>query len=275
MKLKLSISRPAEFKDRYRLYLDESGDHVFRDTSHISHRYLCLLGCWFQNPDYLKFHHNLEALKAAHLPHHPDNPVVLHREDMIHARKAFKVLRDDEKRAAFDEGLLALIQRSNFRMVAVVIDKDALKQKYGETASHPYHLGLGFLLQRYAGYLNHVNRVGDMMAEARGGKEDRLLKDSYQRVYEHGIWGITSSDYFQTALTSRNLKIKSKTANIAGLQLADLLGHPAKMWVLKKEGLLNTEIAPFAKRIMKISTEKFNHHLYNTQIKGYGYVIYP
>ncbi len=275
MSLKLPASRPAKFENRYRLYLDESGDHVFRNTSRISHRYLCLLGCWFRNPEYLEFHHKLETLKAKHLPHHPDNPVVLHREDMIHARKAFKVLRNAEKRATFDNDLLKLIQDSNFHMVAVVIDKDSLKQKYGDTASHPYHLGLGFLLQRYAGYLNHINRVGDVMAEARGGKEDKLLRDSYQRVYEHGIWGITSSDYFQTALTSQELKIKSKTANIAGLQLADLLGHPAKMWALKKEGLLDAEIAPFAKRIMEVSVGKFNHHLYNAQIKGYGYVLYP
>ena len=95
-------ARPSKFEDRYRLYLDESGDHVFRETSEVTHRYLCLLGCWFRNPDYIKFHDALDSLKTRHLPHHPDDPVVLHREDMINARKAFKNLREAAKRTQFD-----------------------------------------------------------------------------------------------------------------------------------------------------------------------------
>jgi hypothetical protein len=171
--------RPSKFEDRYRLYLDESGDHVFRETTETAHRYLCLLGCWFRNPDYMKFHEALESLKLKYLPHHPDDPVVLHREDMINARRAFKNLRDKEYRALFYADLLKVIEEADFRIVAVVIDKHELQRAFGETAAHPYHLGLGFLLQRYAGYLNHINRTGDVMAEARGGAEDRLLKESY------------------------------------------------------------------------------------------------
>ncbi|HJS30133.1 MAG TPA: hypothetical protein VJ768_10955 [Anaerolineales bacterium] len=221
-------SRPAEFGDRYRLYLDESGDHVFRETTTLSHRFLCLLGCWFRNPDYLKFHQSLEALKSIHLPHHPDNPVILHREDMINARKAFKILRDRRRRVAFDQDLLKLIQTVEFRMVAVVIDKAALRDLHGEAAAHPYHLGLGFLLQRYAGYLNHINRVGDVMGESRGGVEDRLLKDSYVRVYERGVWGVTNAGYFQAALTSRELKLKPKSSNIAGFTARRFARAPSK-----------------------------------------------
>ena len=33
-------ARPSKFEDRYRLYLDESGDHVFRETEELAHRYL-------------------------------------------------------------------------------------------------------------------------------------------------------------------------------------------------------------------------------------------
>jgi hypothetical protein len=40
--------RPLEPLERYRLYLDESGDHVVRDFSNLAHRFLCLLGCWFR-----------------------------------------------------------------------------------------------------------------------------------------------------------------------------------------------------------------------------------
>lgn len=172
------LSRPSAFEDRYRIYLDESGDHVYRATKEIAHRFLGLLGCWFNNVDYLQFHEMLEDFKKQHFHHHPDNPVILHREDIINRRKVFKVLQDDQKRTEFDADLLEIIQSANFRVVVVVIDKASLRASYGEGAGHPYHIGLGFLLQRFAGYLNHINRVGDVMAEARGGNEDILLADS-------------------------------------------------------------------------------------------------
>ena len=267
-------SRPGRFEDRYRLYLDESGDHVFRETNEIAHRYLCLLGCWFRNPDYMKFHEALESLKTRHLPHHPDDPVVLHRDDMINARKAFKNLREEAKRESFDAELLQVIQAADFRMVAVVIDKHELRRSYEEAASHPYHLGLGFLLQRFVGFLNHISRVGDIMGESRGGQEDRLLKESYTRVFERGVW-MTKAHAFQSALTSRELKLKPKSANIAGLQLADLLGHPVKQWVPKHYGNIGSEPARFAQRLMQVAETKFNRHLYDGRVEGYGIVLFP
>jgi len=267
-------ARPAAFQDRFRLYLDESGDHVFRDLDDPAHRFLCLLGCWFRNPDYLRFHDALDALKAQFLPHHPDEPVVLHRDDMINARKAFKCLRDPAVRAAFDAHLMQAIGDAEFRVVAVVIDKQMLWQQYAEAAAHPYHLGLGFLLQRFAGYLNHVNRIGDVMGESRGGVEDRLLKESYQRVYERGVW-MTGAHVFQSALSSCELKLKPKSANIAGLQLADLLGHPVKQWVLRRYEMASTELAPFAQQLMAVVEPKLNRHLYKGHIDGYGVVLFP
>jgi hypothetical protein len=267
--------RPSKFEDRYRLYLDESGDHVFGNTAETAHRYLCLLGCWFQNPDYMRFHGALEAFKLKYLPHHPDDPVILHREDMINARRAFKNLRDDKYREQFDIDLLSMIEEAGFSIVAVVIDKHELRRSFGEAAAHPYHLGLGFLLQRYAGYLNHINRTGDVMAESRGGKEDRLLKESYTYVFERGVWAMQAQS-FQSALTSGALKLKPKAANISGLQLADLLGHPVKNWVLQKHGLLTgDDLAPFAKRLLEIAENKMNRHLYDGRIEGYGTVLYP
>jgi hypothetical protein len=269
------LSRPSAFEDRFRLYLDESGDHVYRKTTETAHRYLCLLGCWFKNPDYILFHEALEDLKKRYFHHHPDNLVILHREDIINKRGIFKVLQDEKICSRFDTELLETIQVADFRVVAVVIDKAVLRAAHGESAAHPYHLGLGFLLQRYAGYLNHINRIGDIMAESRGGEEDHLLSDSYQRVYEHGIWGITSASYFQSALSSRQLKLQGKKANISGLQLADLIGHPAKMWALKRYKLIEDEPAPFAKRLMKIVEQKFNRQLYKNRLEGYGIVLYP
>jgi hypothetical protein len=112
---------------------------------------------------------------------------------MINRRGPFGILREKARGDAFDSDLLKLIGESEFRIVAVVIDKKALTDSYGPAAAHPYHLAMGFMLQRYCGYLNHISRCGDVLAESRGGREDRLLKDSYERTYERGNGTLSSS----------------------------------------------------------------------------------
>ena len=255
--------------------MNESGDHVFRDTEEPAHRFLCLLGCWFQNPAYLRFHDALERFKSVHLTHHPDEPVTLHREDIINARKSFKALCVPVVRESFDNDLLQVVQEADFRIFAAVIDKDLLRKSYGDASAHPYHLALGFMLQRFAGYLNHYNRVGDVMAESRGGTEDRLLKDSYQRVYQRGVWGVTNANFFQSALTSKEIKLKQKSANIAGLQLSDLLAHPVKQWISNRNALTKAQATPFAQKLIAIAEKKFNRHEYEDRTEGYGWCLYP
>lgn len=267
-------NRPATPDERYRLYLDESGDHVFKFLDQPSHRYLCLLGCWFQGRDYRKFHEALENVKQCNVAHNPDDPVILHREDIINRRKSFYRLRDPAIAAAFDHDLLRVIENAEFRIVAVVIDKRALQERYPAPA-HPYHLAMGFMLQRYCGLLNHVNRAGDVLAESRGGTEDRLLKDSYVRVHERGVFGQNRPAFFQQALTSNQLKLKPKSANIAGLQLADLLSHPVRQSILLEKHRIPGPLPAFAAKLWAVAETKFNRHLYDGRVQGYGKVLFP
>lgn len=269
-----ALATADEHADRFRLYIDESGDHVFRQMQRPSHRYLCLLGCWFRNADYIRFHAELETFKQNHIPHNPDDPVILHREEIVNRRSSFWRLRDPAKAKAFDDDLLALIAVADFKAVAVVIDKAALREAY-PTPSHPYHLAMGFMLQRYCGYLNHINRHGDIMAESRGGKENRLLMASYEWCYQRGVWMHTPAEALQQALTTRKLKIKQKSANIAGLQLADLLSNPVRKAVLREVGHEEAKLAPFACRILEVLEGKFNRHLYDGRVWGYGKVFFP
>lgn len=260
--------------ERYRLYLDESGDHVVRHVDRPEHRYLCLLGCWFRNDAYLHFHNALEALKQKHFPHNPDDPLVLHREDIVNKRGPFKSLQDPAKAAAFDADLLSLIGRADFCLVALVIDKQRLLERYGEMTTHPYHLAMEFMLQRYARFLNRINRQGDVMTESRGGQEDRLLKDVYTQIHERGIWKDRAA-FFQAALTSRQLKVKPKSAGTSGLQLSDLLGNPLKQLVLSQNGRLEKALAPFATRIAEVVRPKWYCNSNTGKIDGYGTVLFP
>ena len=89
---------------------------------------------------------------------------------------------------------------------------------------------------------------GDVIAESRGGKEDRRLKESYARLLEKGS-GNADAAQIGGALTSRQLKVKQKSNNLAGLQLADLVAHPSRNEILSEHGHSAT-IAPFAAKVI-------------------------
>ncbi|MFQ6131409.1 MAG: DUF3800 domain-containing protein [Armatimonadota bacterium] len=261
----------------YRLYLDESGDHVYHDPEALrepGHRYLALVACWLpQGSAYVEFHRRLEDIKQRHFPHSPDEPLVLHRTELINCSGPFWRLRDERARHAWDADLLALMQATPFLLMGIVIDKLAMKQRYPDPF-HPYHVGLGLVLERYCGYLSHLNRAGDVMAEARGKKEDALLGNAYRHIYIHGS-RYHRAQFFQRTLTSREIKLKRKTANIAGLQLADLLAHPVRQDILEHAGRIQGKPDTFGTRLVRALGQKYNRQLYKGRIEGYGRVLFP
>ena len=99
-------------------------------------------------------------------------------------------------------------------------------------------------------------------------RNDRRLKDSFTRVIEKG------SDYIQPEvfaahLTSRQLKVKPKSNNIAGLQLADLIAHPSFKAVQARR---NRQPLPknFGGQISKILEDSKLHRSPQGQINGWG-----
>jgi hypothetical protein len=264
------MTASAKPLERYRLYIDESGDHTFNLLDDPSHRYLALLGVWFRQSDYLTFADNLEQFKRSVFGHRPDKPVILHRSEIINRKGPFGLLCKRENKEKFDLGLLELIRQAQFKMVCVIIDK----QKHSEKAIspfHPYHYCLAAMLDRYSGWLVYKNTVGDVMAESRGREEDLQLKQAYRRVYESGTL-MFDHEHHQKALTSHDIKLQAKVANIAGLQLADILAYPIKQSFLIEKGLILEKGDIFGKQICKAAWDKFNVHAQNGQVDGYGQV---
>jgi len=255
----------------YRLYIDESGDHSYNQMNQISHRYLCLLGVWFRLEDhYLSFSDRLEALKREVFGPHPDNPVVLHRSKIINRRGPFGRLRDEALGQSFDEGLIECVRAAEFKSVCVVIDKKTHLGRY-TSPFHPYHYCLTALLERYPGWLNHRNAVGDALAESRGGEEDLQLKQAYRRAYESGTSLIPWKE-FQRTLTSKDIKLKRKRDNIAGLQLADIAAHPLKQQLLAERKIIEPPAGTFGARLAAVMAGKLNAHENTGRVEGYGKV---
>ena len=256
---------------RYRLYIDESGDHTYKLLEDPSHRYLALLGVWLKQHDhYLAFADALEQFKRAIFGPRPDNPVILHRSEIINRKGPFGVLCRPDVRDRFDAGLLDVIRQVPFRMVCVVIDKQVHLERC-RSPFHPYHYCLAARLDRYSGWLNYKNAVGDVMAESRGKEEDLQLKQAYQRVYESGTL-MFGHDHHQKALTTRDIKLQPKSANIAGLQLADMLAYPVKQTLLIEKGKIADPGDNFGKQLYETAKGKFNIKAWTGQVEGYGKV---
>jgi hypothetical protein len=264
-------AEPIARAPRYRLYLDESGDHNYTDSEDVGMKYLALLGVWFrQAPDYTTFAENLDLLKDAVFGKRPDKPVVLHRADIIRKNGPFGILNDPKKREEFNSGLLDLIKETNFKIVCALLNKKAHKAQYAHPF-HPYHFCLAAILDRYCGWLNFKGGVGDVMAESRGKLEDTHLKQAHRSVYETGTL-MFGSEMHQRALTSKEIKMELKRSNIAGLQLADVLAHPVKQMALNSKGVCLERISDFGKAIWNAALPKLNRNETTGVVEGYGII---
>ncbi len=246
----------------YRIYVDEVGNHTMKNTAHPDNRFLSLTGVIIEYEHISSdVHPQLEALKAKYLPSHnpPDEPVVFHREDVLHTRPPFDILRDRKVREEFDEELLTLLQSWNYRVITICLDKLAYTSNHLDMPLEPYYHCLRFLLEGYTRFLLRIGDIGDVMAESRGGNEDRALKEEFTRLYEQGTEQM-SGTILQQVLTSRQLKVKTKASNVTGLQLADLVAHDSQSDILREHNLIDAPPSPFATRLADILRQKYDQH---------------
>ena len=99
-------------------------------------------------------------------------------------------------------------------------------------------------------WLQGSDSYGDVMAESRGKKANKMLVESYARLYQRGA-DYVSAKMFQKRLTTKKLKIREKSANVAGLQLADLIANPC-MRSLVCERKKTEMPADFGARVVEI-----------------------
>lgn len=281
----------------YRLYIDESGDHTygkkekspifirhgeekhqlgdintFPQLEKLDKRYFGLTGCIFRLDYYREsFVPTMDAFKRDFFD--PDEQIILHAKDIMQRRGSFHILQNEETTKRFDAGIIDLVSNADYSIINVVIDKKNHIEKFGNIAWHPYHYCLAVMLERFCFFLKAARARGDVLAESRGGSEDHELKNAYARIFTSGT-RFKSGAFFSQYLTSKEIKIKPKHNNVAGLQIADILTHP-----IKKLTLINYEIIPtpendfFWLRIIDVARPKFYRNSVDGRVDGYGLVF--
>lgn len=255
----------------YRLYIDEVGNHDLYSSLKPNEQYLNLTGVMIDQ-DYCTriVTPQLEDLKRRYLDSDPDDdPVILHRKEMLHKSGRFKVFEDRVIEAGFNEELIDLLIRWDYKVFTVTIDKRAMLEKYTVWQQEPYHYCLKILIERYVMSLKRVRSKGDVLAEARNSTVDKKLKDSYTRLFVHGS-DFVKAPQMQARLSTKQLKVKPKKQNIAGLQLADLLAYPCYSLSLawrKNQQLSDTFSTRIARVIKDYKFERVDNRIEGISFK--------
>ncbi len=209
-----------------RLYIDEVGND---DTKTVSERYLSLTGITTK----IRAHDaviqpEIETLKSQIFGHNPPQwNVILHRREIVRKEAPyFDCLWDLTVNEDWERSLLDLIENLPFIATTVTIDKQEHARKYLVWQFNPYHYCMRALVERYVLWLNRHGLSGDVVAEPRFKKQDKKLKRSFNYIYDHGTEHIPAA-IIQKCLTSREIKFEAKAANVAGLQLVEMIGHPS------------------------------------------------
>ncbi|HOE62589.1 MAG TPA: DUF3800 domain-containing protein [Candidatus Sumerlaeota bacterium] len=79
---------------KYRIYVDEVGNPDLNSSDNPNHRFLSLTGIIIQL-DYVQktIYPEMEDLKNRYFFSHPDEPIILHRKEILNAYPPFDVLR--------------------------------------------------------------------------------------------------------------------------------------------------------------------------------------
>ncbi len=241
---------------RFRLYIDESGTHNYPTHDDIKSRYLGLTGIIISEEANVGIlQPRLLELKRI-VANDPDELPVLHREDIVNKRGVFAKLSDGGTEKKFNEIFLGLLKNLDYAVLAVVLDKKAHLEKYQKAAYHPYHYCTNVLLERYVFYLQEIGGRGDVLAEARGKKEDQALKEEYRFFYENGT-NFCKAEVVQRFLTSKEIKIKPKSRMFTGLEFADLLSLATKLDTLLSHNILPSLTDNFCKIIIQNIQNKY------------------
>lgn len=215
------MAESNQFSD-YIVYADESGDH---SLTSIDPKYpmFVLAFCIFHKNEYTTA--VTSAVQNFKFNHFGHDMVLLHEFDIRKAKKEFAILVNPKKRMDFMADLSQLIEQAPFTIISMAIEKKILKASR-QGATNPYHLALGFGLERIYSFLKtkrQITRQTHIVFESRGKKEDQALKQVFSEICcGKNRWGCLPFEMI----------IADKKSNSCGLQLADLIARPIGRYVL-------------------------------------------
>jgi len=210
---------PTEFGcySNHVVYVDESGDHGFISINK-DYPVFVLAFCIFEVNSYIN--HAVPALESFKFGYFGHDQVILHESEIRRRAGEFKPLNDRGLRDQFMESLTGIINRSEFTLLSVLIDKTRYIQQHPD-ADNAYRVALSAGLPFIYHLLksdSDVDCTTHVIFESRGAKEDNQLELDFLRICSGG--NAHNENY------PFKFRKASKLCNSSGLQIADLVARP-------------------------------------------------
>jgi Protein of unknown function (DUF3800) len=221
-----NLFRPAF--GHYLVFVDESGDHSLTSIDS-QYSVFVLAFAIIKKTDYIqRVCPDLQSFKLRYWGH---DETVLHEHEIRKPRDGFSFLQQKPVRERFLSELTGLMEALPATIVAVVIDKPAFVLRYaksdlGGVYDHAMETGLNAVFQFLSGN-GQSELLTSVVVERRGRKEDNELELSFRRFCD-------TSNAHSRALPF-DLVMVPKTANSAGLQIADLIARPVGLHALRPQ----------------------------------------
>jgi len=246
------------------VFMDESGDHNLKGGGDPNYPLFVLVAVLIDGDEYGKIVQKFEQIK---LKFFKEKSVVFHEREIRKAEGVFRILQNPNTRNEFLQDLNRTIEGSRFKIIASVIDKRSLLEKYSYP-KNPYDISLQFILERIG--FEVQSRISapvlvPISAESRGKKEDGELREEFDRICS-GKSALSFNSHLPSQIFSKmRLDFYKKEENIVGIQLADLIARPIGIKYLRPNQ---------QNRAYEIICRKFRTSSAG-EIEGYGLKIFP
>jgi hypothetical protein len=245
------------------VFMDESGDHNLKDGGDPNYPLFVLVAVLIDGDEYVKIDQKFEQIK---LKFFGNKNIVFHEREIRKAEGVFRILQNPDTRNEFLQDLNRTIEDSRFKIIASVIDKRKLLEKY-LYPENPYDISLQFILERIGFEVQSRRSASEVpiRAESRGKKEDGKLREEFNRICSGNSALSFNSHLLSRIFSKMRLYFHKKEENIVGIQLADLIARPIGISYLRP----NQQNRAYKSILRKFRTSSAG------KIEGYGLKIFP
>jgi len=216
--------------DLYRIYIDDSGNVDATTTNAPETRFgsvtAVLMGAHYLDT---RFNASFEMLSKRHFGERPDgSPHNIHRRLIAKPPEQgpFSVLREPERRAAWDIAALRMFAAADYTVITAVIDKVAWYYQFPDWRGDFYEVLVQATLERAWYFLKNRKLHAEVNIEHKSPDKNERIKAAYRKALIDGFEHIRA-ERLRAHFTSLESNIITKDQCRPGMQLVDLIAAPA------------------------------------------------
>lgn len=209
------------------LYLDESGDSGWHPDhgGNSNSRYFVYAGVIMTARQNYQIKHDLKEIMNDYFSGADTRPEEIHYADAVHAKKEFSLLSNDTLKNLRAD-IFDLILDIEPTLMATVVNKHRLKEKYGNYANPPKQYGFRATVDRFHKELVRTNSLGFVTMDAAEHNIDRKLRNLIYDALDTGI-KLPGADSESDSTLPRLMDTVtvSPSEMSPGIQLADTVAY--------------------------------------------------